>query len=215
MTTFETISATLGILGFVIAATNAVWTFRHQRPGLLITPRSGHLFDADITGERGHFPIDPPRRAKIVDIVMDVSNCSARNNSVVSINWRMDGVISPLDPEAKYEVGQRIIDLSRVFGKSRSHVCVGEYWNYPRQWEDDIPAELTPGTSRQAHCSGEVKDIAALGNPPRFKISIFDAYGRTYAKTILLKHGQPTHEGVNPLNDDVGMSEVNDSKETV
>lgn len=215
MTTFETISATLGILGFVIAATNAVWTIRHQRPRLLITPRVGHLFDADLTGEPGHFPIDPPRRAKLVDIVMDVSNCSARNNSVVFINWRMDGVISPLDPEAKYEVGQRIIDLSRVFGKSRSQVHVGEYWKYPRQWEDMIPAELTPGTSRQAHCSGEVRDIDALGNPPRLKVSISDAYGRSYVKSVILKHGAPTDADVNPLNADAETSGSDDSNKTI
>jgi hypothetical protein len=215
MTTFETISATLGILGFVIAATNAVWTFRHQRPGLLITPRAGHLFDADLTGEPGYYSIDPPRRAKIVDIVMDVSNCSARNNSVVSINWCMDGTILQIDPEAKYEVGQRIIDLSRVFGEERSQIPIGEYWNFPRQWKDVLPAELAPGTSRQEHCSGEVKDIVALGNPPRIKVSILDAYGRTYAKSVLLKHGPPIHGDVNPLNAGEEMSESDDSKKTV
>lgn len=192
MKTIEIITAILGVLGFILATANTIWNFRQHRPRFLLIPRSGQIFDADVRGEPGHFYTDPPRRAKIVDIVVDIANCSARNNSVVSVEWSAGGAILPLDPTARYQVGEKVVDLGRFLGPGRTQ-RTGEYWEYPQQWVRLLPVELASGMSRQAHCSGEIKSLADLGVPPRIKLSVFDAYGRVYTKYVIINHGSPIH----------------------
>lgn len=188
MTSLEMVTASLGVLGFVISTAHVIWTMRHQLPRLDVTAKSGHIFDAKIHTTNPVCWHEKEREVAIVDVVVGISNCSVRRNSAISMSWH-GKEIEALPKDVRYVIGEQTVDISAVMpGETMRNT---HYWAPSVQWDDVLPVSLPEGGYFQAHCSGVVTDLQALGNQPKISVAVTDAFGKTYRASVTLNHGTP------------------------
>lgn len=193
MTAVEWLTSVLGVLGFIISLTHVIWTIRHHQPMLLVFPSAGHLFEATVHRDDAWLHGEP-RTAQFVDILVEVSNRSIRDNSVTSIAWH-GPEICPLDTRERYVVGTKPVPeiLREMYAlRNEGRETTDLYWTPGEQWADLPPVTMPHGGHVQARCSGEVKDLAALGDPPRITVTVTDAHGKAYSAAVTLSHDKPT-----------------------
>lgn len=194
MTSLEMFTATLGVLGFIISLIHVTWTIHHHRPMLYVFPRAGHLFEAEVHRDDAWLHGEP-RTAQFMDILVEVSNHSTRNNSVTSVVWH-GPEICPLDARERYIVGAKPIPkvLREMYAlRNNGRETQDLYWTPGEQWTDLLPVTMPHGGHVQARCSGEVKDLAAMGDPPRITVTVTDAHGKSYSASVTLSHDKPTY----------------------
>lgn len=197
MTINEKITALLGVLGFLLGIGNLAWLVMSYRPRLSFYPKCPALFTGMLIYDRGY--TREQRLATIVDVVVEVSNNSSRDNTVVSISCATDRDLLPLDTDLGIQIGTRLQDLSAILGKSESR-DIGVYWDRPgEQWPDHIPLFLPSGGHKLAHlCYQLAGDPVPETTPVRLRITALDAFGRSYEKSVFLKR-LSIDETVTPL----------------
>lgn len=185
------LTATLGVLGFVVSVAKVLWDIRQTRPRLHLERwkegeflRSGHMSGkVDVT--LGKVSYDRP--VTVVCLHLGVSNHSARHNTLVRLDVRGPRPLKPATCGA-FVVGYRRIDLRETYGLDKvvqSPVTVG----IPEpQWDEMLPLDIPGGSHRSAFLVYEMEDPPAPPGRYAFKVEAIDAFGRRYRRKVVLTH---------------------------
>ncbi len=199
MTQYESFTAILGVLGFVLGLVNIILRIIDRRPKLLIDARDPSFFDAEIIVDT--LPgMHESRIGTILNIPLEISNIAPLDNSVVSVTCSAVYNLRELSKDNRYIIGHRYLDLEHLYGLPDKRK-MEEYWQYPaEQWNAMVPIHLPSGAHKTGYICYEMDTPNHdQSESVSLEIEIKDAFNKIYKKSFVAHWSLPVPKHSIPI----------------